>query len=247
MATQIALLAALQEVDQRLQRKERDLHELRQQVNAMVEEVAHREREAEERRRRIDELEARHRALEKQLKEEEAKIKEKRVRLNRVRNERELLALRREIDLMKEANSKLEDEVLVLLEQLEREKPLLAEVCAQLEALKDKVGHETSRLEMDVAALEQEVQRDRAEREEIVRSLDTDLCARYERIFARRGGVAVVQIRDGTCQGCHMRLPPHLCNQIQSSYLQNHGTIFQCPHCGRIVYWHPAQGSDADA
>ena len=239
MATQIALLAALQQVDQRLQRKERDLQELRQQVSAIVQEVASKEREAQERQQRINELETRHRVIEKQLKEEEAKIKEKRVRLNRIRNERELLALRREIDLMKEANGKLEDEALALLEQIEREKPLLAEICAQVEALKDQIGQETSRIEVRVAVLEQEVRQERAEREQIVRRLDAELCARYERIFSRRGGVAVVEIRDGTCQGCHMRLPPHMCNQIQSSYLQNQGTIFQCPHCGRILYWHP--------
>jgi hypothetical protein len=239
LATQIALLAALQQVDQRLQRKERDLQELRQQVSAIVQEVASKEREAQERQQRINELETRHRVIEKQLKEEEAKIKEKRVRLNRIRNERELLALRREIDLMKEANGKLEDEALALLEQIEREKPLLAEICAQVEALKDQIGQETSRIEVRVAVLEQEVRQERAEREQIVRRLDAELCARYERIFSRRGGVAVVEIRDGTCQGCHMRLPPHMCNQIQSSYLQNQGTIFQCPHCGRILYWHP--------
>ncbi|MEW6300136.1 MAG: C4-type zinc ribbon domain-containing protein [Thermodesulfobacteriota bacterium] len=247
MATQIALLAALQEIDQRLHRKERELQELRQQVNAIVQEVASKEREAEERQQRINELEARHRAIEMQLKEEEAKIKEKRVRLNRIRNERELLALRREIDLMKEANGKLEDEALVLLEQIEREKPLLAEVSAQVDALKAKIGQETARIEGHVAALEKEVQQERAERERIVRGLDTDLCARYERIFSRRGGVAVVEIRDGTCQGCHMRLPPHMCNQIQGNYLQNHGTIFQCPHCGRILYWQAAQGTVPDA
>ncbi len=239
MATQIALLAALQQVDQRLQRKERDLQELRQQVSAIVQEVASKKREAQERQQRINELETRHRVIEKQLKEEEAKIKEKRVRLNRIRNERELLALRREIDLMKEANGKLEDEALALLEQIEREKLLLAEIYAQVEALKGQIGQETSRIEVRVAALEQEVRQERAEREQIVRRLDAELCARYERIFSRRGGVAVVEIRDGTCQGCHMRLPPHMCNQIQSSYLQNQGTIFQCPHCGRILYWHP--------
>ena len=247
MATQIALLAALQEIDQRLQQKEHNLQELRQRVNVLVLEAATKEREAEERQQRINELETRHRAVEMQLKEEEAKIKEKRVRLNRIRNERELLALRREIDLMKEANGKLEDEVLVLMEQIEQEKILFAQMYTQIEELKSKIEQEAAQVEVRVATLEQEVQQERAEREHLVRSVAADLRARYERIFSRRGGVAVVEIRDGTCQGCHMRIPPHMCNQIQSNHLQSNGTIFQCPHCGRILYWQAAQGAAPDA
>jgi predicted nucleic acid-binding Zn-ribbon protein len=244
LATQIALLAALQEIDQRLQHKEHDLTELRQQVNALISEITAKEREAEERQQRISELETRHRAVETQLKEEEAKIKEKRVRLNRIRNERELMALRREVDLMKETNGKLEDEVLALIEQIETEKSLLLRVRTQIEELRGTIEQETAQVEVRVATLEKEVQHERTEREQIARSLDANLCARYERIFSRRGGVAVVEIRDGTCQGCHMRIPPHMCNQIQSNQLQSNGTIFQCPHCGRILFW---QGTGPDA
>jgi len=237
LATQIDLLASLQEIDQQLQQQEHTLQELRQQVTAIVVEVATKEREAEEQQQRISELETRHRAVDRQLREEEDKIKEKRVRLNRLRTERELAAVRREIETMKEANGKLEDEVLMLLEQIEQEKTRLSQTHAQIQALKTTIDQETAQVEARIATLEEEVQRARSEREKIARQVDADLCARYERIFAKRGGLAVVEIRAGTCQGCHMHIPPHMSNQIRSNIQQNTGAIFHCPHCGRILYW----------
>ena len=56
MATQITQLVSLQELDQRLQRKEQQLEELHQQVAVIVAEKEVREGEAEERQQRIDTL-----------------------------------------------------------------------------------------------------------------------------------------------------------------------------------------------
>jgi hypothetical protein len=237
LASQIDLLAALQKIDRRLQEKEHTLQELRQQTTAILSEISVKEREAEEQQQHITQLEANRRAIELQLREEEDKIKEKRVRLNRIRNDRELQALRREIDLMKEANSKLEEDALQLLEQIEQEKTTLAHIRAHIEELTARVGAESAQVNAQIAALEEEARLEHSEREKLAALVDADLYARYERIFARRGGLAVVEIRAGTCQGCHMRIPPHMGNQILSNVQQNTGVIFHCPHCGRILVW----------
>ncbi|MGE0681427.1 MAG: zinc ribbon domain-containing protein [Candidatus Binatia bacterium] len=235
MASQIELLTALQEIDQRLQKKEQSLQELRQQTTAILSEIDVKERQIEEEQQQIAQLEASHRATELQLREEEDKIKEKRVRLNRIRNDRELQALKREIDSMKEANSKLEDEGIQLLEQIEREKNSLLQTRTSIAELKAKIDTEAAHVNMQIAALEEERQHERNERERIAALIDVDLRVRYERIFAKRGGMAVVEIRAGTCQGCHMRIPPQMGNQILSNVQQHTGVVFHCPHCGRIL------------
>ena len=237
MSTPIDLLAALQEIDQRLRQKETTLQELRQQITAIASAVETKQHEAEAHQLRLNELEARHRETESQLKEEEGKIKEKRVRQNRIRNERELLAVRREIELMKEANEKIEEDGIRLLEQIEQEKTHLVRTQGEIETLKGKMVEEASRVETQIASLESEAQEERHQREKFARDIDSDLCARYERIFAKRGGVVVVEIRADTCQGCYMRIPPHMSNQIRSSVQANARTIFHCPHCGRILHW----------
>ena len=238
MTTQIAQLVGLQELDQRLQHKEQQLEDLHQQVAGLRSEKEQRQQEAEERQQRIDELESQQRETDGQLRLEEDKIKEKRVRLNRVRNEREQLALQREIDLMKEANGQIEEKILRVMEQLDEERQHLADVQTRIDELDAQLAEEAVQVQKQIASLEEEAQADRRQREVIVADLDAGLCARYERIFGNRSALAVVEVRDGTCQGCYMRIPPHMCNQIQSSQMQGSGKIFHCPHpyCGRIVY-----------
>jgi predicted nucleic acid-binding Zn-ribbon protein len=246
LSTPIDLLAALQEVDQRLRQKESTLQELRQQISASASAVETKQQEAEAQRLRLNELESRQRATELQLKEEEGKIKEKRVRQNRIRNERELMAVRHEVELMKEANEKIEEDGIRLLEQIEQEKTRLVQTQTEIEALKGKMTAEAGRVETQIASLESEVQQERNERERFARDIDADLCARYERIFAKRGGIVVVEIRSDTCQGCYMRIPPHMSNQIRSSVQVNAHTIFHCPHCGRILHWRPTPEGESN-
>ncbi len=239
MSTPIDLLAALQEIDQRLRQKETTLQELRQQISASVSAIEIKQKEADAQQLRLAELESRHQGAELQLKEEEGKIKEKRVRQNRIRNDRELMAVRREIESMKEANEKIEEDGLNLLEQIEQERTRLAQSQAQIEELKGKMTEEAGGVETQIVSLEREARQERNEREKVAREIDADLRTRYERIFAKRGGVVVVEIRSDTCQGCYMRIPPHLSNQIRSSVQVNTSTIFYCPHCGRILHWRP--------
>jgi len=247
LSTPIDLLVALQEIDQRLRQKETTLQELREQISVIATAVETKQQEAESQQLRLTELESRHRQAEFQLKEEEGKIKEKRVRQNRIRNERELMAVRREIELMKEANEKIEEEGIGLLEQIEQERARLAQSQAQIEELKGKMTEEAGRIEAQIAGLEREAQQERGERDKFAREIDVDLCSRYERIFAKRGGVVVVEIRADTCQGCYMRIPPQMSNQIRSSIQANASTIFYCPHCGRILHWRPAPEGESNA
>jgi len=247
LSTKIELLATLQDIDQRLRQKEQSLEELRQQLASLIGTVDAKAQEAQAQQQRIADLELRRRENERQLKEEEAKIKEKRVRQNRIRNDRELMAVRREIELMKEANGKLEEDGIHILDQLAQEQVRLAQTEAQAEELKAILATETARVETAIAALETEAQQERQERAAGARAIDADLCSRYDRIFAKRGGIAVVELRSDTCQGCYMRIPPQMSNQIRSSVQQQGETIFHCPHCGRILYWRPVPEGTADA
>lgn len=236
MATQVDLLASLQEVDQRIRQKEKEIHELRQQAAALLEEAQIKEREIQEQRQRLAAWEARHRELEGQLNQEENRIKDKRMRLYRIRNERELQALRHEIDLTKEGSARLEEEILTLLEQIEQGRTQLRQLEEGVAASHTLVAAERARREKQVATLQAETQHDRRERDSIAAGIDARLRQQYERIFSRRGGVAVVEVQASTCQGCHMHIPAQMCNEIQTGR-----SIFLCPHCSRILYWRQVQ------
>jgi hypothetical protein len=51
--------------------------------------------------------------------------------------------------------------------------------------------------------------------------------------------LAVVSVRNGTCQGCNMNIPPQLYNVLQRGQ-----TIETCPSCHRIIYWEEIMKDD---
>jgi len=50
----------------------------------------------------------------------------------------------------------------------------------------------------------------------------------------------VVEVRSGICQGCRMRVPPQLFNQIQRN-----AEVILCPSCQRMLFWR-AEGEEAN-
>jgi uncharacterized protein len=169
---------------------------------------------------------------ERELAEGEARIRNHRMRLNLIRNEKELQAIGHEVEALKENNQRLEAEVLSMMEAAEQRAPRIKE----LTELIAKRRTELLACEKEIAGRVEEIKsalvRQRAERDAVAAGIDEALRHRYEMIFNRRGGIAVVEVKSGTCQGCRMRIPPQLYNQIQ-----RRSEIHFCPNCQRILYF----------
>ena len=227
-------LAALQELD-RQRREKTDL------VRALETEVSEWESRLGLQRATTtaavserDTFEARRRELEGQLEAEEVKMKDRRMRLNRVRNEKELQALRREIEIGKEANQQIEEEVLRVLESLDTLVAAATAAERTLAEMEAAAAVEVVQLRQRIVELIAQVDRDREQRERTADTLDASLLQKYEQIFERRGGTAVVEVRNGTCLGCHMHLPPQFFNELQRTR-----EVRLCPNCHRILFWRP--------
>ena len=82
-----------------------------------------------------------------------------------------------------------------------------------------------------MAEIEAKIAELRVERDKLAAEVKPDVLKRYGSIRMRRG-LAVVSVRNGTCQGCNMNIPPQLYNVLQRGQ-----TIETCPSCHRIIYW----------
>jgi predicted nucleic acid-binding Zn-ribbon protein len=173
------------------------------------------------------------------LQDEGRKATDKRMRMNRIKNIRELQALQHEVDQIKQANAILEEELIGVLEDLEARSSILREKDEELGGLEKAWGEQKAGLESQVAQLEKEVAETSVGRQAIAAQLKGDLIQRYEMIFSRRGGMAVVAIADGICQGCFMNIPHQLSNEIRKSE-----RLHLCPSCHRILYYKPTVSND---
>ena len=232
--TSIDRLAALQDIDRQLREKTELAQTLQAEVSQLENELALQRESTRSVQTERDAVDARRRELEAHLDSEEAKMKDRRMRLNRVRNEKELLALRREIEVGKEANQQTEEELYRVLESAEALSTAAAEaekVVAEMEAVSaEKIAERRVRINASLT----EVAAERDHRDRLAQALDIQLRQKYEQIFQRRGGTAVVEVRGGTGQGCHINLPPQFFNELQRSR-----DVRLCPNCHRILFWRP--------
>jgi predicted nucleic acid-binding Zn-ribbon protein len=225
----------LQEID-RVRRERLD------RIEALEREIAEIESDLERRRAsaaavaaEAEALDVRRRDLEKVFEAEGAKMKERRMRLNRVRNEKELQALRHEIEIGKEANQQLEEQVIDALETLDTLNESREQATAEVAELEGQARERIDNNRAQLEAMRLELETDRAAREDLRSRLEPNLLKRYELLFDRRGGMAVVDVAGGTCQGCHRMIPPQLFIELQ----RHRDGIHLCPACHRILLWQP--------
>lgn len=231
MASAIEQLFVLQEVDTRLRAIKLELEALESAAAAARAEAEEKRAELESRRREMAEMEKQRRDIESQLSDEGQRTKDRRMRMQRIKNEKELSALRREIDLGKDANALLEDQLMRLMENGDAkmgELRTVEEDLAARSALRDQRERE---LAERTRALQEELDRATADRAAAATELDESLRRRYDLIFERKGGLAVVEVKEGGCSGCRMRLPPQVVTEIH----RNTEVVF-CPNCQRILY-----------
>jgi uncharacterized protein len=232
---QIEILATLQSVDReirekngvkqeilaKLQVKEKEIEAKKQEIALVAAAYAEKEKERQEKDRI--------------LQEEGKKAMDKRMRMNRIKNSKELQALQREIDQIKQANNQLEEELIKVFEEIDR---LKADLKSKEEEaiLMQEQWHETQQeMQTKISGIDQLVSEACTLRKTIASQIAADLMSRYELIFARRGGFAVVEVSGGICQGCYMNIPPQLWNEIIKSEKIN-----LCPSCQRILYCKPS-------
>jgi len=233
---EIARLMSLQAID-------RELRGLEQALASVAGKVEQLRLELEKQQSELDRLTSEEqqsallrRQLEKELAEGEARIRNKRMRLGQARNDKEMQALTHEVETQKEANQRFEAELLSLMEASEPRTARIAELTPSVERLSAELSEAEKEIASQVEDLKISIAKQRLERDMMAANLERTLLQRYEMIFQRRNGLAVAEARSGTCQGCRMRLPPQLYNQIQ-----RHDSIHFCPNCQRILY-HEGEG-----
>ena len=234
MENQVELLVNLQTVDQQLQERGEAIDELRRQVAELESEIEEQRTVLDACRAERAELETRRRDLEGALSDEESKMKDRRMRLSRIRNEKEASAVRREIELGKEGNQKIEGDLIACFEALDVVSARERELQGAFDALEQRRAEQQAKVDTEITALSSGLEEARRRRAELAAGIDSDLRRKYETIFTRRRGIAVVEVRGSICQGCHMRVAPQLYNEIQRNQ-----RVIVCPNCNRILYRRP--------
>jgi uncharacterized protein len=171
------------------------------------------------------------RGLDSNLALDSAKAKKWEARLNEIRNQREFLALSREVEGQKKQNTEVQERVAALSNEVK-------DINTRAETLRDEVAElevdvetEQSVTDAKLKELDGQVTDLQKERGEFLSQVPPAILKRYDQVRQKRGaGLAAVS--EGRCMACNMGLRPQLYNVIIRGE-----TVEACPSCSRLLYY----------
>lgn len=231
MTETLPRLLTLQACDQRIQQATYTLDTLQQSVATLQEEEQTRAHGIQVWQDEIKEAEQVRDSLTLQLDQVREQLRDKKHALHHRRAEQQDEFLQRAVALLEANKAALKKELRTVVAQLAQDTAALRQAEELAPTQQEETQRATSVLLGQIAAMEEELRVAQDERTTLASGINAFLLQEYERIFSRRGGVAVVALANETCQGCHMHVPLQMCLELQKN-----SSLAFCPHCHRILF-----------
>jgi len=225
-------LIDLQDIDRRIQVLEGQAARLPLEIEESERALARAREEVERFRLTISEMEKKRRAMEREADYAREELIKKRRKLLEVKSNKEYAAMQAEIAHAEKEISDKEDQVLQLLMEMDERNDEGRRRAMALADLEQQCKVEQQKRMAELEVKRAELADLLARRNHLSGMIESSLFTTYQKVFELRKGLAVVNLVNGTCQGCHMTLPP----QIVSEVKQNE-RIITCGECDRILYF----------
>ena len=232
MRDQLELLIALQEIDDRLRLFRREQQALPLRLKAPEREHGEACQELKSVQAEIDRNERQQHDLEMDLQSTQDALAKVQRKLREVKTNKEYSAVLTEIDAGKQRIGSVEDQLLQLMEHAEQKRQAKQLREQRVQVARDALQEQGHAVREATEVLDQEILAEQEKRRQTAVGLTAELLEAYEKLAAQHDRSVVVQLRDGTCGGCHLTVRPQLISEIR---LQE--SLHTCPHCRLILLW----------
>ena len=223
-------LYQLQEVDLELESDERTLNYIASQLGESEVVIEIQNKLASE-RPHLEELTRRQHSIEWDIDDITSKITsvEEELYSGRIRNPKELTDLQHETDSLKAKRSKLEEQALEIMEQVELVTKSVVSLDSELKRLEAEWQSQQQKLSTDQEQLKAAISNLKHKRELLAAEIDPQAVEIYHELKRLRR-TAVAKVEQGICRGCRISLPVTELRQARS------GNLVRCSSCGRILF-----------
>jgi len=175
--------------------------------------------------------------LELELKTRDVTIVKLRASLNTARTNKEYAALLTQLNTTKADNSKIENQVLELMKDIEADTAECQQIQNQIDEQKQVLEQTRKEADSLAAKYEAEIEQIQAQWNDIARTIPAEPLELFSRVAETYDGhaVALVEEREGktkayTCGGCFMGITAESVNLLMTK-----DDIIRCPNCTRIL------------
>jgi predicted nucleic acid-binding Zn-ribbon protein len=227
---QLQLLLELQKIDLRVKELTGVIKALPDKLRPARQDLAKLEAMLADEKARLAEAEALRAQREDTIKNEEELLRSARTKLQASRHGKDFAAATREVDNRRRSISEREDEVLSIIEAIDKSRWNVESHDKDVEALRSQLSRDQETIDAQIRELEVEIVACSSGRDELRVKVEEKYLRLYETAISKRG-YAISPVLRGVCQGCHMALPPQLNN-----ILARMETLESCPRCLRLIY-----------
>ena len=231
MRDQLKLLEELQRHDAQIQELDLARKAIPLKVEQLRVDLTRLEDMLVAKRKELGEIEQWRSDRESSMKAEEQQLVRAKAKVGLVKTSKEYMASQRELESTRKMAAETEGKLLTVLEESDKTRKLIAEREAAVEKLRAHVIGEEAEAKARIESIAGEIAKLKVGRDAAAKAVRPDVLKKYNHILMRRG-IAVAAVRNGTCSGCNMNIPPQLFNTLQRG-----NSIELCPNCNRIIYW----------
>ncbi len=229
-----------------LQKTDTNIRKLKKSIETADERRASIEQEFEQHAFEIREIQNRSETAQTERAELEKKIAETKTyheradrNLKHSQNQKEYETAMREADVLQKQISALETQVLEKMTVIEEVEKVLAERAKEISSLEGNRAKAVADFEKELTRNKKELESESHKREKVFKTLPTKLANIYDRLTTRsRDGIAVAEVKNGSCSACFMALRPQVLVEIKMS-----DKIMTCESCTRILYVVQSEGA----
>jgi uncharacterized protein len=229
---QLRILVKLQELELTIKQFEAAIAAKPHELDPLKRALDNARASATTHRKDLETLDKQRRQLEAAVTEEQYNLQKAQRKLIEVKTNKEYAAMVAEIEAFKHKITGHEDAVLHHMELIELRRQELQELDRRVKEAEEDLTEGQRRNALELAVLQETLAGRRQMREAVVQQLERPAVDLYMRLLSGRKGLAVVSIKNGSCQGCFLALPPQLIQEVRRN-----DRVLTCSHCQRILYW----------
>jgi len=228
---QIRKLVDLQKLDKEIYEYKKELEEKPASLADVKEKFESKKAKLRQLEEQLKAIQVGRKSQELELQSKETEISKHNVQLSQLKTNREYTAKLTEIESLKADKSIIEEKILGSYDESDKVSGQIAEEKKLLEGEEGKYIAEQKATEEAMRLLEDKVKILETQRQQITPDVDKSFLAQYERILAKKSGLAIVPVQGSVCGGCFMNVTQQVINEIKM-----HDKIIVCEMCARILY-----------
>lgn len=231
MTDEVRALLILQDRDRRLTALTKDLAKLPQDEARAKAKLAGDEAAVAKAHHELMDCELRVKKIELDAETRRTSVKRLKDQQFQTRKNEEFVALGHEITRYEKEVDGLETKELEAMEEVDQFRAALRTAETALAHTKTRVAEDLATVVERHARMEKEQTEVTAERATLAERVPENVMPLYNRLMKSKDGMAVAPMREGNCQGCHMKLIASTVMKVIAGK-----ELAQCEDCGRILY-----------